>query len=109
MTQKFKTDEAITARLNAARDVAVKSMIGTPVTPVALADLASRIYCGILEDVANGNWSKFGVVDPDDLIKLDVNVRVARNLNEPPIVVEWDFSKTKLSSLLVESTSAAAA
>ena len=98
----------ITALLRHARQLALQELSGQPATLGADGTLA--IAAGIMRDAviaqaAAGLWVPYGVTEPDHIRGLVVTCAfgdVARG--EPAIKIEWDFSRTRLAGLVVEST-----
>lgn len=104
MTAQFSTSATVTDLLNAAQDVALRAMDGAPATPTTLLELAARIKGAILTAAALGEWVPVGVRDPDDLMPLVVTASYGNALKgEPPIKVDYDFTRTAKPLLQVES------
>lgn len=99
MTQ-FTTNPKLTELINEAQAVGIKKMDGHHPTPRALEQLSSYIKGAIIRQAALGRWREVGVTDPDHLMRLRVTARLGKG-NESPIVIDYDFTKTKIAHAIV--------
>ena len=104
MTASFKTHPTLTELLNAARDAAVKQCDGAPATPYTLSKFARAVHSAVLTQAALGQWRGLGIVDPDDLMPLEVTCSFGSVLlGEPAIKIDYDFKRTRLPFAVAES------
>ena len=100
----FKTNASLTDLLNEAQAAAILAMNGAPAIPSELATLAAHVRGVILTQAALGRWSHLRVHNPDDLVDLKVTASLGNRLvGEPPIKIEYDFSKTARPDIVVNS------
>lgn len=101
---KINHSHTLTALLNEARAVALKQCDGEPATPYTLSKFARAVHSAILTQAALGRWRELGIVDPDDLMPLEVTCSFGNTLvGEPPIKIGYDFKRTTLPYAVVES------
>jgi hypothetical protein len=66
--------------------------------------MAIEIRDTILRQVLAGLWSEFGVTDVNQMFGLQVSVEHGNRLRgEPPLKINWDFSRTALALLVVDA------
>lgn len=97
-------DVGVSRLLNAARAIAVGELDGKPATKDNLDLLAATIRREVLRQADRGLWTPWYVDRAADVAGLVVTARRSNPLLrgiEPPIVVEWDWSKTKLARMVV--------
>ena len=100
----FSTHPALTELLNQARAAAIKKYEGEPATPYTLSKLARAVHSAVLTQAALGQWRPLGIVDPDDLLPLEVTCSFGNVLvGEPAIKIEYDFKRTALPFAVVEN------
>ena len=99
---------AISELLMCAQEQALKTHGGgEEATPAALKHFASGVRFAVLQQVALGLWEQFGVVEYSHISGLRISARLGNTLiGEPPIVVEYDFMKTRLPALIVTAKAA---
>lgn len=96
---------ALARVLNEAQAAAIAEMHGVPAIPSELARLAIKVKSRILVQVALGQWAEFGIVDPDDMLGLVVTAKLGRTaLGEPPIKIEYDWTRTARPDIWSKST-----
>ena len=101
---KFPTHPTLTALLNEARAVALKQCDGEPATPYTLSNFTRAVHSAVLTQAALGRWRELGIVDPDDLMPLEVTCSFGNVLvGEPPIKINYDFKRTALPYAVVEN------
>jgi len=101
VNEKFTKHAELSDLLNAAQACAVAELKGEYATPQTLAKLATYTKFAIFEQVLLGQWHPIGIADPDDLLELKVTTRLGKGA-EPPIVIEYDFSRTSKPYICVE-------
>lgn len=100
----FSTHPTLTEILNQARAAALKKLDGEPATPYTLSKLARAVHSAVLTQAALGQWRGFGIVDPDDLMPLEVTCSFGNVLvGEPIIKIDYDFKRTRLPFAVAES------
>lgn len=99
----MNTDEvSITRLLIAARNYGIGRMQGLPATRHNMDSLASEVRGEVLRQAERGTWAPWGAVNRAAVEGLVITARHGRALfNEPPIVLDWDWSQTAIPSLLV--------
>lgn len=101
----FETDDRATVLVDAAHRAAVAKLDGLKPTRENLDKLGELIRRNILVQAALGFWKPLGVISPAELQALVVDVQLLSGsllAADPPIRIAYDFSRTKLSTLLVE-------
>lgn len=94
----------ITALLRHARLLALEEFSGQPSTFDVLKRVSEYIYLCVLRQVGAGLWKEYGVEDLKQMTPLRVRVEYGNQLlGESPLKIEWDFSRTALRMLVVES------
>ncbi len=94
----------VTSLLNQARASALEKCSGQPATLQSLAELSGTIRMIVLRQVYAGLWTEHGVADPAGLAGLRVAVTFGNVLvGEPPLRVDYDFSRTAMPLLVVRS------
>lgn len=101
---KFEHSDKASDLLNKARGVAVAQLDGRKVNKPVLEELAHRVRGEILDQVIRGEWGVLGITELDHIQGLRVTARRGVGLLEPPIVLDYDFSRTKLARLAVYKT-----
>ena len=100
------TDDAeITALIQAARVAAVADVGEIPATPENLSRLAGLVRLHVLMQVIDGQWSRWEVT-LDQMLALRVTARLNKSGAGPEILIEEDFSRTRLKFLQVTSVAA---
>ncbi|MGN6110091.1 MAG: hypothetical protein ACTHU0_33605 [Kofleriaceae bacterium] len=95
---------SISALLASARAFGLERMAGLDASPENLEDLARSIYHCVLLQVFAGAWAEHGVRRRPQMVGLRVEVVLGNQLlGEPPLKIEFDFSKTALPLLVVET------
>lgn len=97
-------DREVTRLLEAARVQGVRALNGRPADPDALHELATAIRGAVFEQVERKLWAAWGVETLADVGGLGVRARLGNPLFEPPVVIEWDWSRTKLPRLVVKAS-----
>jgi hypothetical protein len=96
---------AITCMLRIARNAALAQMSGQPATlgpGGTLEKLAAIMRDVVIAQAAAGLWRDHGIVEPSDLRGLRVSCTFGDvSRGEAPIRTDWDFSRTRLASLVV--------
>lgn len=98
----MKPTPGIHALLRHARLVAFYALANEHVGLEYFTRIDRLIRDAVLTQADAGLWSEYGVASSRDLVQLAVRSRhgiIGRN--ETPIVVDWDFSRTKLSTLVI--------
>lgn len=91
----------ITALLRHARLTAIEQHSGEPASFYMLAQLAASIRDVVISQVLVGLWKDFGVTEREHIENL--HVECVLRVRAQKIDIEWDFSKTRLPNLVVES------
>lgn len=90
--------------LELARKYALNEIGPVVATPHNLDLLAQHARGAVLAQVRVGLWAKLGVTDPEQMAGLKVTAVLGQELfGEPPIKLEYDFTKTKLPMLTMKS------
>lgn len=94
----------ITALLRHARLVALEEFSGQRATEEVRLAVAECIRTTILRQVIAGLWKEYAITDHRQLEHLRVSVQFGNTLiGEPPLKIEWDFSRTALPLLVVSN------
>jgi hypothetical protein len=103
--REFQTNVEATRLIDIAHRAAVSKLEGIEADDSALRRLALMIRSAVLVQVGLGMWSKLGVTKHAEMMALTVTCSLDQSAalrGEPPIRIQYDFSRTKLSTLIVE-------
>lgn len=104
MTLIASPTPGITALLRHARLVAIECHSGEPATVTNLRRWGDSMRSAVIAQVFAGLWKEFGVTELAHISGLRVEVVLGNELSgEPPLKINWDFSRTKLPNLVVEN------
>lgn len=103
----MRKNAGVTALVNLARIRAAEELGVLEATRENLDKLATEVRRQIIMQAIAGMWTEFKVKTGDELEGLRVAARRGRRLmGEPPIVLEYDFKKTVLPTLIVRTEGA---
>lgn len=102
---EFQTSVEATRLIDIAHRAAVSKLEGVDADDNSLRRLGLLIRAAVLVQVGLGMWSKLGVTKHAEMMGLVVTCTLDKSAalrGEPPIRIKYDFSRTKLSTLIVE-------
>jgi hypothetical protein len=104
----METHKEATRLLNIAQTAAVWELAGEGginATPENLAELARLVRKALLLQVELGLWRAFGIGagETAKIAPVVVTTRFGNKFTEPPVVVDYDFSRTSVPLLRVRS------